>query len=162
MMQIGKIIKGLRSPKLAFDYIIQSIITQIIPGKYLMGKTYVHGPKSRITVGENSSLPDVVNTRSGKVIIGDDVQTGYNNFLLTGTHDYRKKGSERGPAITDAGRDIIIRDGVWIGWNCTIVGPCEIGENAVIAAGSVVVDDCEAGAIYAGNPAEKVSSIDFK
>jgi acetyltransferase-like isoleucine patch superfamily enzyme len=88
--------------------------------------------------------------------------SGLNTFLLTGTHDYRKKGSERRPAITDAERDIIIQDGVWIGWNSTIVGPCEIGENAVIAAGSVVVNDCDAGAIYAGNHAEKVSTISFK
>ena len=98
---------------------------------------------------------------SGEVVIENDVMLGHNVSLLTGIHDYRKKGTEGRPTITDAERDIIIQDGAWVASNCTIIGPCTIGKNSVIAAGSVVVDNVEAGCLYAGNPAEKIKPIDF-
>lgn len=160
-MVLSKAVKGLRNPKLAYTHIKDRIINAIVNENYFLRESLIYGPESRVEVGNNSGVPSFVNTRSGKVIIGNNVMTGYHTFLLTGTHDYRKKGADRSPAVTDADRDIIVNDGVWIGWNCTIIGPCEIGENAVISAGSVVTDDCEAGCIYAGNPAEKVTEIDF-
>lgn len=140
---------------------IKKIIKRAFKIRSPWRESYIHGPKSRIDLGENSGLPTVANTRSGRIVVGDHVMTGMGTFFLTGTHDYKKRGKEREPAITDAERDIIIGDGAWIGWNSTIVGPCKIGENAVIAAGSVVVDDCEAGSICAGNPAKKIKTIDF-
>lgn len=163
-MDVNDILTGIKNPKLAVGHIKYRIIRWIahqLKGE-MVKAPYVHGPKSRLSIGENTGMPSLVNTRSGEVIIGDNVITGFGSSLITGFHDYQMKGSDRAPAVTNAGRDIVIDDGVWIGWNVTIVGPCEIGSNAVIAAGSVVVDDCDEESIYAGNPAKKVSDIDFK
>lgn len=52
-----------------------------------------------------------------------------------------------------------VGDGASIGTNATVL-PVEIGENALIAAGSVVVDDVPPNAIVAGNPAEVVGYRD--
>lgn len=53
----------------------------------------------------------------------------------------------------------IVRKGASIGTNATIL-PVEIGENALVGAGAVVVEDVPEGAIVAGNPAEIVGYVD--
>jgi acetyltransferase-like isoleucine patch superfamily enzyme len=63
-------------------------------------------------------------------------------------------------SVPQAGQDILIESGVWIGSNATVLGPCVIGHHAVIAAGAVVTGDVEAWCIYAGMPACKIASID--
>ena len=50
--------------------------------------------------------------------------------------------------------DIVIKNDVWIGANCTILDGITIGNGAVIAAGSVVTKDVPAYAIVGGNPAK--------
>jgi putative colanic acid biosynthesis acetyltransferase WcaB len=52
----------------------------------------------------------------------------------------------------------VLGDGVDVGANVVILGPCTIGANAVIGAGSVVVGDVPAGAVVAGNPARVIAS----
>ncbi|MBM7331737.1 hypothetical protein JS562_54220, partial [Agrobacterium sp. S2] len=78
--------------------------------------------------------------------------------FLTGTHNISQRAEQRQLFPTE-GRDIIIGEGVWIATNATIIGPCSIGDDAVIAAGAVVVDNIEAGWLYAGVPARKVKRL---
>lgn len=52
-----------------------------------------------------------------------------------------------------------IASGAVVGTNSTVL-PVEIGENALIGAGSVVVDDVPAGAVVAGNPARVIDRRD--
>lgn len=49
--------------------------------------------------------------------------------------------------------DIIVYDNVFIGTNTIILGPCTIGPNAIIAAGSVVCKDVPPGSVVGGCPA---------
>lgn len=51
---------------------------------------------------------------------------------------------------------IIIKDKVWIGFNCIIMKGVTIGEGAVIAAGSVVTKDVPDYAVAGGNPAKVI------
>lgn len=52
-----------------------------------------------------------------------------------------------------------VKKGASIGTNATIL-PVEIAENALVGAGSVVVDDVPPNAVVAGNPAEIVDYRD--
>jgi len=52
--------------------------------------------------------------------------------------------------------DIIIKNDVWIGANCTILDGLTIGNGAVIGSGSVVVKNVPAYSIVCGNPAKVV------
>jgi acetyltransferase-like isoleucine patch superfamily enzyme len=54
-------------------------------------------------------------------------------------------------------RPVVIEDGVWIGWNATILKGVRIGEGAVVAPGALVNRDVPAGAHVAGNPARPVA-----
>lgn len=50
----------------------------------------------------------------------------------------------------------IINEGVYIGTGCLIIGSIEIGENAKIAAGAVVIDNVPPYSTVAGIPAKVV------
>ena len=53
----------------------------------------------------------------------------------------------------------LVRKGASIGSGSTILSNVEIGENAIVGAGSVVTKDVPAGAIVAGNPARLLRYI---
>jgi acetyltransferase-like isoleucine patch superfamily enzyme len=127
--------------------------------KHLMSMPYIHGPRDRFAVGKNVILNNAtINTRGGVVRIEDHVMFGHNVSVLTGVHDYRQRAGER-IAIDDAGRDITIERGAWIASNAILIGPCTIGEEAVVAAGSVVTKDVAPRTIVAGNPARVIRYI---
>jgi acetyltransferase-like isoleucine patch superfamily enzyme len=57
------------------------------------------------------------------------------------------------------GKDIRIGNGVWLGTNSVILGPCVIGDHAVIAAGAVVTADVPPETVVAGIPARPIKTI---
>ncbi len=54
---------------------------------------------------------------------------------------------------------VIIKDNVWIGMNAIILKGVTIGENSVVAAGSVVSKDVPPNVVVAGNPAVIVKHL---
>jgi maltose O-acetyltransferase len=63
---------------------------------------------------------------------------------------------------TVIGKPIIIGNNTWITSNCTILGGVRIGDNTIIGAGSVVVNDIPSGVFAAGNPCKVIRTINFK
>lgn len=59
----------------------------------------------------------------------------------------------------DKWQSTLVREGASIGSNATLL-PVEVGENALVGAGSVVTEDVPDNAIVAGNPAEVIGYID--
>lgn len=53
----------------------------------------------------------------------------------------------------------IIKNHVFIGFNASIMGPVEIGKNAIIAPHSLVISDVPEGTIYGGVPAKKLGEV---
>ncbi|WP_199678743.1 acyltransferase [Salinisphaera sp. LB1] len=122
----------------------------------------IWGDRSRLHM-EAATVPIndlLVNTRSGHVTIKQDCFFGHRCMLLTGTHDYKKTGMNRLNAVPDSGRDIVLERGVWLGSGVTVLGPAHIGENAVVAAGSLVTKDVAANTIVAGRPAKPIQKTD--
>jgi acetyltransferase-like isoleucine patch superfamily enzyme len=60
------------------------------------------------------------------------------------------------PAAQDEVRAIIIEDNVWIGKQAIIMPGVTIGQNSVVAAGSVVMTPVPPNVLVAGNPARQV------
>ncbi len=54
---------------------------------------------------------------------------------------------------------VIISDNVWIGMNAVILKGVTIGDNSVVAAGSVVTKSIEPNTVVAGNPAVVVKKL---
>jgi acetyltransferase-like isoleucine patch superfamily enzyme len=116
--------------------------------------------RARISISPEANINNALfNPASGNIVVEDFVFFGHNVSVITGTHDYSRFDRERMQAIPTAGRDITICRGAWIGSNCTILGPCVIGEHAVVAAGSVVIHDVPAYVLAAGVPARAIRTI---
>lgn len=129
--------------------------------EHLMWTPYVHGPEERLSVADGVELSNcILNTRSGKIVIEGDVIFGHNVSLLTGLHDYRKRAPGRA-TLEEAGRDIVIEYGAWIASNVTVIGPCIIGRDSVVASGSVVTKNVPAESVVGGIPARVIEKIDF-
>lgn len=120
------------------------------------------GPKERLHISDTAAVfTCFFNTSSGDITIGDYSFAGSGVSILTGSHDVELTGLARRDSEETKGRDVIIGNGVWLGSNCTILGPCKIGNNAVIAAGAVITPgtEVEEGTVYGGVPAKKISEI---
>ena len=130
--------------------------------------TPIHIPKEvkshrRFFEGRGCELQNTVfNTTSGTITLGDYTFFGHNCCVITGTHDYTKRGLARQNSYPLEGRDINIGRGVWIGSNATILGPCSIGDDCVVGAGAVVLPgEYPAGSLLLGVPARVKKTIDF-
>lgn len=118
----------------------------------------VWGDKNRVHISENTSLVNtLINTSSGEVFIEKETFCGHNVSIITGTHYINQKGIDR-MKFPSSGRNIHIGKGVWLCSNSVLLGPCELGDNAVIAAGAVVLPGTLVmpNTIYAGIPAKKI------
>lgn len=110
-----------------------------------------------ISIGENFfSNYNLVILDVAPVTIGDNVLFGPNVSLYTAGHPIhpisRNSGYEYGIPIT-------IGDNVWLGGNVVVTPGVTIGENSVVAAGSVVVKDIPANVVVAGNPCKVIREI---
>lgn len=114
-----------------------------------------------IAEGAERGIPKscVFNTRSGSITIGSNVVLGEDVHLLTGKHFSIEEAEATGRPlhhVPEAGRDIIIEDGAYIGTMAIIIGPVTIGKHAVVGAGSVVTKDVPPSTFVAGVPARIV------
>jgi acetyltransferase-like isoleucine patch superfamily enzyme len=57
------------------------------------------------------------------------------------------------------GKPIVIERNVWIAAGATIIGGVTVGEDSVVAAGSVVTKDVPPNTLVGGNPARVIRSI---
>jgi acetyltransferase-like isoleucine patch superfamily enzyme len=139
--------------------LIRHLIYGTVKDILLFEVRYFVDPKRVKLAGTASISNALLNTNSGTITIGEYTFFGQNASIITGTHDYTRFGKERMHTIPQTGQDIVIGNGVWIGSNATVLGPCYIGDNAVIAAGAVVVKNVAANTIVAGVPAKQIAVI---
>lgn len=85
-----------------------------------------------------------------EVRIGDDCLLGPGVQIYTATHPL---DPARRAARQESGGPVRIGNNVWIGGRSIILPGVSIGDNAVVAAGSIVTKDVPAGALVMGNPA---------
>ena len=64
------------------------------------------------------------------------------------------------PKAKECLKGATVRAGAKIGANSTLLPDIEIGEDALIGAGSVVIGDVPAGAVMVGNPARQIKRIE--
>jgi acetyltransferase-like isoleucine patch superfamily enzyme len=86
------------------------------------------------------------------VRLGADCRIGtYVNILDNNYHDIINR------ALTPPSRPVIIGDNVWIAGRAIILPGVTIGDNAVVGAGSVVMESVPERTVVMGNPAKVVA-----
>lgn len=96
------------------------------------------------------------NVSSGDIYVGENSSISHGAMLITGSHDISQKNQARQEAYPKSGRDIVVERGAWICSGAIVLGPCRIGEQAVVGAGAVVREDVPAHTVVAGVPAKVV------
>lgn len=99
---------------------------------------------ARIVIGKNTGFSGVTIVAHKEIIIGDNVMVGADSQIGdTDDHDDIL-------GTTDA--SVHIGNNVFIGMHCMILKGVTIGDNSIIAAGSIVTKDIPANCIAGGVP----------
>jgi acetyltransferase-like isoleucine patch superfamily enzyme len=103
-----------------------------------------------VFINQNCTFYDL-----GGLLIGDNVMIGPNVSLITASHPL-EPSRRRGVTI---GKRIVIERNVWIAAGATVIGGVTVGENSVVAAGSVVTRDVPPNSLAGGNPARVIRAL---
>lgn len=115
----------------------------------------------KMTVGKNAviNFGCYLDNRRG-ISIGNNVGIAHNTKIYTLGHDLND------PKFATKGAPVTIEDNVFIFSNALIMPGVQIGEGAIVLAGSVVTKNVEPWTIVGGNPAKKIRNrshdIDYK
>ena len=121
----------------------------LIPPFYTAGGDEIRVGRN-VFVNQNCTFYDL-----GGLDIADDVMIGPNVSIITAGHPLEP--SQRRAATI--GKPIAIERNVWIAAGAIIIGGVTVGENSVVAAGSVVTRDVPPNTLVGGNPARVIRSI---
>ncbi|MBR0072660.1 MAG: sugar O-acetyltransferase, partial [Bacteroidales bacterium] len=92
-----------------------------------------------------------------EVYIGNHVMVGPHTLITTVGHPLSPKGRREYHALA---KPVRIGNDVWIGGNVTILPGVTIGNNVVVAAGSVVTKDVPDNTLVGGVPAKVIKTIE--
>jgi len=122
-----------------------------------MGCKFLNGRKIELGDRNVINFGCLLDGRHYKIQTGSDVSIGPEASILTLGHD--PQSSE----FADRGGDVIIGDRAWIAYRAIILPGVNIGEGAVVGAGSVISRSVEPYCIVAGNPAKVIGkrSVDL-
>lgn len=98
--------------------------------------------KSIVSIGNNCFFNDgcSINARK-KITIGNNVKFGHNVIVIDNDHDYK---NDMDNYVCD---EIKIGNNVWIGANCVILKGVTIGDDSIIAAGTIINKDVDCNTI---------------
>jgi acetyltransferase-like isoleucine patch superfamily enzyme len=140
---------------------------KIAKGVKIFGFVNLYG----CSVGENTKIGAFVEIQKN-ASVGRNVKISSHSFICEGVkiedevfighgvkfiNDKYPKATVNGRIADDSDWKVVptvVRRGASIGTNATIMCGIEIGEDAIVGAGSVVTKDVKAKTIVAGNPAK--------
>jgi acetyltransferase-like isoleucine patch superfamily enzyme len=144
--------------------LIRIIRRLLYPNRY-NSTVYVNYLKKKgCDIGEGTYFFDPINTnidvsRIGLLKIGKYCKITSGVHILT--HDYSRSVIRlKYKQIINGAKFTSIGENVFIGLRSIILPGVTIGDNVVIAAGSVVVKDVPANSVIGGNPARVISTLD--
>lgn len=141
------------------DAILRELIGEIKGGFYIISPFYCdYG--TYISIGDRFFANyDCKILDGAQVSFGDDVRIGPNCCFATPNHapdpQMRKDGWQIFQPIT-------VGNNVWFGASVTVLPGASIGDDSIIAAGSVVTGEIPAGVLAGGNPCKVIRKLSEK
>jgi acetyltransferase-like isoleucine patch superfamily enzyme len=121
----------------------------LIPPFYTAGGDEIRVGRN-VFINQNCTFYDL-----GGLAIADDVMIGPSVNIITAGHALEPSQRRK----VTIGKPIAIERNVWIAAGATIIGGVTVGENAVVAAGSVVTKHVPPNTLVGGNPARVIREI---
>lgn len=122
-----------------------------------------HSPvEGGLVLGDAVVISTGCNIRAagGVIRVGDRSGIGQHCVLVGANHRIEPGVPRFHTPWDDVKCGVEIGANVWIGANCTVLPGARIGDNAVIAAGSVVRGEVPAGELWGGVPARYIKTIE--
>ena len=128
-------------------------------GLYIIPPIYANWGLKNVHVGKNVIFNfNVCLVDDADIFIGDDCLIGPGCHLITAQHPVSpalRKGEEK----LQYNKPIHIGNNVWLGAGVIVLPGVTIGDNSIVAAGSVVTKDIGENVIVAGSPAKVLRQI---
>jgi acetyltransferase-like isoleucine patch superfamily enzyme len=138
-------------------------------GSIVEGSLISEREGSEIIIGANTFIGESLIASANRIEIGDDVLIAWGcNIVDHNSHSIVWRDRQMDVRNWYVGRKdwshvitkpVRIGDKCWIGFNVAILKGVQIGEGAVIGAGSVVTKDVSPWTVVVGNPARMVREI---
>lgn len=126
--------------------------SQLYVGRHSYGilrkNVIINGEGKNLYVGRYCSIGNDV-----KFILGGNHRVDWASTFPFGVYFREELGEVTIKGHPHSNGDIVLGHDVWCGINCLILSGVNIGNGAVIGAGSVVTEDIGPYEIWAGNPA---------
>lgn len=108
---------------------------------------------ANVKIGSNVSIMyNLLCMSAGGITIEDGVLIAANCSLISNNHDFKIR-----EILTC--KPVVIKKKAWIGAGSTILPGVTIGENAIVAAGSVITKDVAPNTLVGGVPAKFIKNI---
>jgi acetyltransferase-like isoleucine patch superfamily enzyme len=127
---------------------------------------YKRSPNSaiegRLILGDRSIIQANTNIRAagGVIRVGVQSAVGQGSVVVAANHSIRPGEHRLRAGWDEHTHGVTIGDNVWVGASCVLLPGTVIGDNAVIAAGSVVRGTVPKGELWGGTPARYIRMIE--
>ena len=129
------------------------------PGAYAVCCSKISIGK-RVVIRPGTMLFGSPAEKGAQIIIEDNVLIGSGVHFYSSNHSFANTQIPIIDQGNDDSKDIVLKNGCWIGANAILLAGVTIGNNSVIGAGSVFTKSIPSGVVAAGIPAKIIKYID--
>lgn len=145
-----------------FEFIRQAILNNLLKefGKnsFVRSKVLILNYKN-ISIGSNCLIgPDSILNGTDKITLGNYFLSGPGLIIYTSDHGLENNGVPFTLQKTTSS-EVIVGENVYLGARVTILKGVQIGDNVIVAAGSVITKDIPSNELWGGVPAKKIKNI---
>jgi acetyltransferase-like isoleucine patch superfamily enzyme len=113
-----------------------------------------------VTIRPNTMLfASPIESEYPHIIIGDNVLVGSGVHVYVSNHKYSDTSTPIYQQGHEPPKQVVLNKNCWIGANAIILPGVEIGQGAVVAAGSVVTKSVDSFCVVAGIPAKVIKRL---
>lgn len=124
-------------------------------------KSHFSSVEGRLVLGDGAVLSTGTNIRAGGGVVklGAGSVIAQHSVVVAANHKAMRGVPYLRHPLDESRTGVFVGDNVWVGANCTLLPGTRIGDNALVAAGSVVRGVVPPNQIWGGVPARFIKDV---